>query len=171
MHCSVPARRTSPLLRSRSRSIIRKHSEEKHIGILLLSISTIFIICQSFKVRERERTRMSFFPVNCYIEYLLQRWVLRLRVGCIACPHSFLHIFDPISAFSQRNCSYSRRAALSTFNIECVHRGTSTFFTHPTDHQPDCSQHARLLAHSWKRKNNAVRFLGDLTVVENNRTQ
>ena len=36
----------------RSRSIIRKHSEEKHIGILLLSISTIFIICQSFKVSE-----------------------------------------------------------------------------------------------------------------------
>ena len=41
--CTVPI--------CRSRSIIRKHSEEKHIGILLLSISTIFIICQSFKVR------------------------------------------------------------------------------------------------------------------------
>ena len=43
------------MLRSRSRSIIRKHSEEKHIGILLLSISTIFIICQSFKVSQNHK--------------------------------------------------------------------------------------------------------------------
>jgi hypothetical protein len=42
----------SPSGRSPSVSTTRKHREEKHIGIMLLTLSTAFIICQSLKVKK-----------------------------------------------------------------------------------------------------------------------